>query len=120
MSRPHGTFRAGLVRHPEPLSGISDAFRNSAQQMDASGIWGFGGSFYDQPSTACQYKTHMRCGTPDCDWGIPVLDLSQQEVSRCGRSFRKHCIERHGLHPKDAGRLCWFDLQVLRLTLLED
>src|SRR4029077_19978897 len=34
-------------------------------------------------------KTHIRCGTPDCDWGIPVLDLSQQEVSRSRRSFRK-------------------------------
>jgi len=63
-------------------------------------------------------KTHIRCGTPDCDWGISVLDLSEQELSRSRRSFRKHGIERHGLHPKDAGRLCWFDLEVLTLTLL--
>jgi hypothetical protein len=63
-------------------------------------------------------KTHIRCGTPDCDWGIPVVDLSEQELSRCRRSFRKHCIERHGLHPKGSG-LCWFNLEVLTMTLLD-
>jgi hypothetical protein len=46
-------------------------------------------------------------------------DLSEQELRRCRRSFRKHCIERHGLHPKDTGRLYWFDLEVLTLTLLD-
>ena len=65
-------------------------------------------------------KTYIRCGTPDCDWGVPVLDLSQQEMSRCWRSFRKHCIERHGSHPRDTRRLCWFNLEVLTLTLLDE
>ena len=63
-------------------------------------------------------RIHIRCGTIDFDWGIPVLDLSEQELSRCRRSFRKHCIERHGLHPKNTG-LCWFNLEVLTLTLLD-
>jgi hypothetical protein len=31
-----------------------------------------------------------------------------------------HCIGRHGLDPDDAERECWFDLEVLTLTLLDD
>jgi hypothetical protein len=65
-------------------------------------------------------KTYIRCGTPDCDWGVPVLDLSEPELGRCRRSFRKHCTERHGIHPNDTERLCWFDLEALTLTLLDD
>jgi len=34
--------------------------------------------------------------------------------------FREHCIERHGLHPNDTERICWFDLEALTMTLLED
>lgn len=60
----------------------------------------------------------IRCGTPDCEWGLPVLELSERELRRCRRSFRKHCVERHGLDPNDTRRLCWFNLEVLTLTLL--
>jgi hypothetical protein len=41
-------------------------------------------------------------------------------MDRLRARFRKHCIDRHGLHPKDAGRLCWFNLEVLTLTLLDE
>lgn len=33
---------------------------------------------------------------------------------------RGHSIDRHGLDPNDTERLCWFDLEALTLTLLDD
>ena len=72
------------------------------------------------PRPLAPTKTYTRCGTPDYDWGIPILDLSQQEVSRCRWSFPKHCTKRHGVHPNDTERLRWFDLEALTLTLLEE
>jgi hypothetical protein len=63
-------------------------------------------------------KTHVRCGIPDCDWATPMLDFSESELNRCRREFREHCIERHGLDPKDTERIAWFDLEALTLTLL--
>jgi hypothetical protein len=27
-------------------------------------------------------KTHVRCGTPDCDWGTPLTSLGKSELSR--------------------------------------
>jgi hypothetical protein len=62
---------------------------------------------------------NIRCGTPDCDWGTPVLALDADELDRCRAQFREHCIERHGLDPADRERLCWLDLNALTLTLLE-
>ena len=62
-------------------------------------------------------KTHVRCGTPDCDWGVPLTSFSESQLSR---RFREHCIERHGLDPEDTERMCWFDLEALTLTLLDD
>ena len=61
-------------------------------------------------------KTHVRCGTPDCDWGAPLSSLSDGQLDQ----FREHCIERHGLDLKDSERICWFDLEALTLTLLDD
>ena len=63
---------------------------------------------------------HVRCGTPDCDWGTPLLDLTGGQLDRCRREFRRHCIERHGLDPADTERQCWFDLQAFTLTLLDE
>jgi hypothetical protein len=48
------------------------------------------------PELLASAKTHVRCGTPDCDWGTPLSNFSEPEVSRCRRQFREHCIERHG------------------------
>jgi hypothetical protein len=101
-----------LARAP---SAITDTFRNSSQQVFERSE----GLSMTNPRALARTKTDIRCGTPDCDWGVPVLDLSEQELRRCRRSFRKHCIEQHGLHPKDTGRLCWFNLEVLTLTLLD-
>ena len=64
--------------------------------------------------TISRKKTHVRCGTPDCDWGTPLTSLGKSELRR----FREHCIERHGLDPDDTERVCWVDLEGLRLTLL--
>jgi hypothetical protein len=72
------------------------------------------------PRLLTRTKTHVRCGTPDCDWGTPLSSFSAGQLSRCRRQFRKHCIERHGLDPNDGDRFCWFDLEALTLTLLDD
>jgi hypothetical protein len=45
-------------------------------------------------------KTHVRCGTPDCDWGTP-LPSNEDQLSRCHQEFREHCIERHGMNPEE-------------------
>jgi hypothetical protein len=71
------------------------------------------------PKPLARSKTHVRCGSPDCDWGIPLSSFSEIQLSRCRRQFREHCIERHGLDPKDAERIYWFDLEALTLTLLD-
>jgi hypothetical protein len=63
-------------------------------------------------------KAHVRCGTPDCDWGTPLIRFNESETDRWRREFREHCIERHGLDPKDTERVCWFNLEALTLTLL--
>lgn len=70
------------------------------------------------PKTLSRIKTRVRCGSPDCDWGTPISDFSERELDRCRHEFREHCIERHGLDPNDAKRICWFDLEMLTLTLM--
>jgi hypothetical protein len=65
-------------------------------------------------------KTHVRCGIVDCDWGTPLSSLSASQLNGCRHKFREHCIERHGLDPNEKERICWFDLQALTLTLLDD
>jgi hypothetical protein len=64
--------------------------------------------------------TYVRCESPYCDWGVPLSSFSTSEVSRWRSQFREHCIERHGLDPNDTERICWFDLEALTLTLLND
>jgi hypothetical protein len=54
-------------------------------------------------------KTHVRCGSPDCEWGVPFSGFSERQLDRCRREFRQHCIDRHGLCPDDTERICWFD-----------
>lgn len=71
------------------------------------------------PKTRASAKTHIRCATPDCDWGTPFSSLSANEIDRCRGEFREHCIERHGLDPDDTERLAWFDLEALALKLQE-
>jgi hypothetical protein len=65
-------------------------------------------------------KTHVRCGPPDCDWGVPLTSFSESQLSRCRRQFREHCIERHGLDAEDTERVTLFNLEALTLTLLGD
>jgi hypothetical protein len=72
------------------------------------------------PKILSRTKTHVRCGSPDCDWGTPMPGFSEGELDRCRDDFRKHCIERHGLDPADTDRICWFDLEALTLTSLAD
>jgi hypothetical protein len=64
-------------------------------------------------------KTHVRCGSPDCDWGTPLPGFSESEWDRCRHQFREHCIERHWLDADDTERFAWFDLEALTLTLLD-
>jgi len=70
-------------------------------------------------SSLTRAKTHVRCGSPDCDWGTPMPGLGEGEWNRCRDEFREHCIERHGLGPEDTERLYWLDLEALTLTLLD-
>jgi hypothetical protein len=72
------------------------------------------------PRTPSRNKTHVRCGTPGCDWGTPLTRFNESEMDRGRREFREHCIGRHGLDPKDTESRAWFDLEALTLTLLDD
>jgi hypothetical protein len=68
--------------------------------------------------TALKLSTKtVRCGTPDCEWGTPLHSFND-DLSRCRREFREHCIERHGLHPEDTERICWFNLELFMLTIV--
>ena len=70
------------------------------------------------PKPVAPAKTHLRCATPDCEWGTLVPSWGAGEIDRCRGKFREHCIERHGLDPNDTGRLAWFDLEALTLKML--
>jgi hypothetical protein len=72
----------------------------------------------DIPESPSRTTTYVRCGMPHCNWRTAINSLSEIELSLCRREYRDHCIERHGLDPKDTERVCWFDLEGLRLTLL--
>lgn len=63
--------------------------------------------------------THLRCGTPDCDWGTPIGPAGPEQWERCYEAFRVHCIEWHGLDSDDTEPRFWFDLEVGTLTLLD-
>jgi hypothetical protein len=34
--------------------------------------------------TISRNKTHVRCGTPDCDWGTPLTSFGKSELRRFG------------------------------------
>jgi hypothetical protein len=38
--------------------------------------------------TARKVTKYIRCGTPDCDWGTPFVDLSENRLDRCRNEFR--------------------------------
>jgi len=61
--------------------------------------------------------------TPEATLAVatkPMPGFGENEWDRCRHEFRVHCIERHGLDPNDTERECWFDLEALTLTLLDD
>lgn len=62
---------------------------------------------------------HVRCGTPDCDWGFPVPGLTEQHLDACYAGFRQHCIEKHGLAETDSDSHMFLDLEAWTLTLLK-
>jgi len=68
-----------------------------------------------------QANTHtsiIRCGTPDCDWGFPVVGWNVAE--RCYEEFREHCVERHDLRETDTNAQMWVDFKEGTLTLWKD
>jgi hypothetical protein len=71
------------------------------------------------PKSLTGTTTHVRCGTPHCDWGTPMPGFSEGELDRWRDEFREHCIERHGLDHADTERVAWFDLEALTLKLLD-
>jgi hypothetical protein len=60
----------------------------------------------------------IRCGTPDCDWGFPVVGWNMAE--RCYEEFWEHCVERHDLREDDTDAWMWMDLKAGTLTLWKD
>ena len=48
------------------------------------------------PKTLSGTKTHVSCGSPDCDWGTPMPSFNEGEWDRYRHEFREHCIVRHG------------------------
>jgi hypothetical protein len=65
--------------------------------------------------TVLKWATQGAIGT-ECDSGAPLSSLSDGHFDQ----FREHCIEWHGLNPKDTEPIAWFDLEALTLTLLDD
>ena len=45
--------------------------------------------------TGC--KLIIRCGTPDCEWGLPMPDFGEMAFEVCYYSFREHCVVVHGI-----------------------
>ena len=65
-------------------------------------------------------KGYMRCGTPDCDWGFEMPDLSEAQFKKCYAAFREHCVERHDPPETDTNAHMFFDLEEWTLTLFKD
>jgi len=63
---------------------------------------------------------HIRCGTPDCDWGFALPDTSEARMNECYAEFRMHCIERHGLDQDDREAEMFLDLMEGTLTLVKN
>ena len=61
----------------------------------------------------------IRCGTPDCDWGHRVSELSDERLKLCYSEFRKHCIQRHDLQWWDTASYMSLDLEHWVLTLIK-
>jgi hypothetical protein len=60
------------------------------------------------------------CGTPDCDWGFPMPDLSKASFDSCYSDFLRHCAERHGLTTANvADHTMFLDLVNWVLTLMK-
>jgi hypothetical protein len=62
----------------------------------------------------------IRCGTPDCDWGFRLPDMSAWRIERCYAKCREHCIERHALRKNDTDAQMFFDLKEGRLIFFKD
>lgn len=60
----------------------------------------------------------IRCGTPYCEWGHSMPDLSNEQVDLCYSEFQKHCIERHGLREW-VSTLMFLDLEKWTLTAIK-
>jgi hypothetical protein len=60
----------------------------------------------------------IRCGSPDCDWGKEMQDLSEEQLDHCYSESREHCIQMHGLQQWDTDAQVHLDLENWRLTLI--
>jgi len=61
----------------------------------------------------------IRFGTPDCDWGKKMSDLSADQLDLCYAKFRKHCIQAHGLEESVTEARMHLDLEHWMLTLIK-
>jgi len=62
---------------------------------------------------------HVVCGSPDCDWGCALPDLSESQFKKCYSEFRRHCIEKHGLDRDDTEASVHLDVVEYTMTLLK-
>lgn len=65
-------------------------------------------------------KGYIRCGTPDCDWGFRLPNLSEYRLKKCYAKFREHCVETHDLRETDINARMFLDLEEWTLTLFKD
>jgi len=56
----------------------------------------------------------IRCGTPDCDWGFPVVD-PWNTAERCYEEFQEHCVERHDLRETDTNAQMYLNTNVMEM-----
>jgi hypothetical protein len=97
------------------LSGIPDRKKKSSHREAPPRILG-----QMRASTKTSPGFAIRCGTPDCDWGFPMPDLSEPSFDACYADFQKHCVQRHGLTSENTvDHQMHLDLVNWVLTLIE-
>jgi hypothetical protein len=65
-------------------------------------------------------EDYIRCGTPDCDRGFKMPELSETRFKECCAKFRELCVERHDLRETETNAYMFFDLEEFTLTLFKD
>jgi hypothetical protein len=65
-------------------------------------------------------KTHVRCGSPDCEWGVPFSGFSERQLDRCRSRVPTALHRPPRLMSRRHGTHLLVRLQAFTLTLLDD